>query len=77
MIAPSLEALAAKYDGQIYIYKVNIDNEPQLAEKFGISSIPSLLFIPMEGEPKRLNGAVPKFIIENKIKSTLIAPKKE
>lgn len=72
MIAPSLEKLAAEYDGKIIIYKVDVDKEPALAQKFGISSIPSLLFIPMNGEPQQVKGALPKIMIEAKIKSILL-----
>lgn len=72
MIAPSLEKLAAEYNGKIVIYKVDVDKEPALAQKFGISSIPSLLFIPMNGEPQQVNGALPKMMIEGKIKSILL-----
>lgn len=71
-IAPSLEELAAKYDDKIYIYKVDTDQEQALAQKFGITSIPSLLFIPMNGEPQMVNGALPKMVIESKIKSILL-----
>lgn len=72
IIAPSLEELAAKYNGKIYIYKVDTDKEQELAQKFGISSIPSLLFIPMNGEPQMVKGALPKMMIERKIKSILL-----
>lgn len=55
-IAPFLEELAAEYGDRIYIYKVDVDNEQELASAFGIRSIPSLLFIPMEGKPQMLGG---------------------
>lgn len=59
-IAPILEELAAEYGGEIYIYKVNTDNEKELAAAFGITSIPSLLFIPVDGDPRMFKGALPK-----------------
>lgn len=48
-IAPYLEEIAKEYDGQLYIYKVNVDNSPELADAFNVTGIPTLLFIPMEG----------------------------
>lgn len=48
MVAPILEELAQEYDGQIYIYKVDTEAEMELASDFGIRSIPTLLFCPME-----------------------------
>jgi thioredoxin len=59
-VAPILEELAKTYDGQIYIYKINTDKEQELAGAFGIRSIPSLLFVPMEGKPQMSVGALPK-----------------
>lgn len=60
MIAPILEELAGEYDGQLNVYKINTDKERELATAFGIQSIPTLLFIPMKGEPKVVRGAMPK-----------------
>ena len=58
MVAPVLEELAAEYDGQIYVYKVNTEQEQELAALFNIRSIPSFLFIPMnEGILRILNNA--------------------
>jgi thioredoxin-like negative regulator of GroEL len=52
--------LAGEYNGKIYIYKVDTDKEQELALLFGISSIPSILFIPMSGTPQMSVGALPK-----------------
>ena len=60
MIAPIMEELAAEYDGQIDIYKVDTQVERELASIFGITSIPALLFVPMEGNPSMQKGALPK-----------------
>lgn len=57
VIAPILDKLAKEYDGEIVIYKVDIDKEPELAQAFGITSIPALLFIPIDGKPKMINGS--------------------
>jgi thioredoxin 1 len=60
MVAPVLEDLAAEYAGKIMVYKVNTENEQELASVFGIQSIPTLLFIPKEGQPQAAMGALPK-----------------
>lgn len=60
MVAPILEALAEEYKGKVNIFKVDTEAEQELAIMFGIRSIPALLFIPMEGKPQMVNGALPK-----------------
>ena len=72
MIAPSLEQLAKEYAGQINIYKVDVDKETELAQTFGIQGIPALLYIPMEGKPQMLQGAMPKDQLKEKIESILL-----
>ena len=49
-IAPILEEIAKEYEGKLYVYKINIDNDPEIADAFKIVGIPTLLFIPVEGE---------------------------
>jgi len=60
MVAPLLEELAKEYDGKINIYKVDTEAEQELAGAFGIRSIPSMLFCPVEGQPQMSVGALPK-----------------
>jgi thioredoxin len=60
MVAPILEQLSGEYEGRLNIYKVNTENERDLAALFGISSIPSILFIPVDGKPQMVSGALPK-----------------
>lgn len=60
MVAPIMEELAQEYDGKIYVYKIDTEAETELAQLFGIRSIPSILFIPMEGQPMMTQGAHPK-----------------
>lgn len=60
MVAPVLEELSKEYDGKVQIYKVDTESEQELAQVFGIRSIPSILFIPMEGKPQMSMGALPK-----------------
>lgn len=59
-IAPILDELAKEYDGKIVIYKVDTDKERELSAAFGIRSIPTILFVPMEGKPQMAQGALPK-----------------
>ena len=60
MMAPLVESLAGKYAGKIDFYKVDIDQESELASVFGISSIPTFLFIPVKGKPSVQMGAMQK-----------------
>ena len=60
MVGPIIEELSTEYAGKVHFYKVNVDDEQELAGIFGIRSIPSMLFIPTEGKPKMSVGAVPK-----------------
>ena len=55
-----MEELNQEYDGNLNIYKIDTEAEQQLAGMFGIRSIPSILFIPKEGQPQMSVGALPK-----------------
>jgi thioredoxin len=59
-VSPILKELALLYKDDIVIYKVDVDVESELAETFGIQSIPTLLFIPKDGEPQVAQGALPR-----------------
>mgnify|MGYP000013081521 CR=1 FL=1 len=72
MIGPILEELSEEYAGKINIYKVNTDEEQELGAVFGIRSIPSLLFIPMDGQPKMAVGALPKQSFKEIIEKELL-----
>ncbi len=71
-IAPILDELAKEYKGQLYIYKVDVEKERQLASDFGIQSIPTLLFVPMTGDPKVEMGAIPKEEFKDRIDKFLL-----
>ena len=71
-IAPIMEELAAEYGDKIYIYKVDTEEEEELAAAFGIRSIPSLLFIPMNGKPQMAQGAMPKSAFKDAINEILL-----
>ena len=71
-IAPILEELAKEYDGQIVIYKVDIDKNRQLAQAFNVSSIPAILYIPLTDEPVMTVGSRDKSKFENEIETILL-----
>ncbi|MCE5257298.1 MAG: thioredoxin [Spirochaetaceae bacterium] len=71
MLAPTLEAIAKDYDDSLNVYKVNTDQEQELSAAFGIQSIPSLLFIPVQGMPQMAQGALPRSSLESAIKDVL------
>ena len=75
MIAPYLDEIAGKYNGKVYVYRVNVDNEQELAQKFGLQSIPAVLFCPMTGKPTMMTGARPKEDF-NAATEAIISPKK-
>jgi thioredoxin len=72
MTAPILEEVARDYNGQIDVYKVDVDKQRELAELFDIRAIPAILFIPKVGEPKMKKGAMNREEFEEAIKSTLL-----
>ena len=71
MIAPILEELQASYGTKLNIYKVNTEEERELAGMFGVQSIPSLLFIPMDGQTQMAQGALPKATFVSAIEDVL------
>lgn len=60
MVSPVLEELAKDFEGKLDVFKVNTEEEQELAAAFGIRSIPSFLFVPAEGQPQMAMGALPK-----------------
>ena len=71
MMAPRVEQMAEKYDGKVDVYKVDVDKEEELAAMFGIRSIPSLLFIPMKGEPQMSVGAMSSADLDSAVANLL------
>jgi thioredoxin len=59
-VAPVLEELQEEYGDAIQIYKVDTDKARAVSAAFGITSIPSFLFIPAKGQPQMAKGALPK-----------------
>ena len=77
MVAPLLEQLAKQYEGKLLIYKVDTETESELAAVFDIRSIPSFLFIPLEGRPMMQVGALSKNMFEKVIEEHLVVGEKE
>jgi thioredoxin len=71
-IAPIMEDLAKEYYGQIYIYKVDVDAEPEIAGAYGIQSIPTIFLCPMNGTPQMIQGAMPKESFQKAITEFLL-----
>jgi thioredoxin len=72
MVAPVIEELSEEYSGKVNFFKVDTEAEQELAAAFGIQSIPSLLFIPMDGKPQMAAGALPKEVMEEVIDRELL-----
>ena len=74
MVGPVLEELSEEYKGKINVYKVNTDEEQELGAVFGIRSIPSILFVPLTGQPEMVVGALPKESLKETIDKELLVP---
>ncbi len=72
-IAPIVENLAVKYDKKILVYKVDVDQQKELAAYLKISSIPMIMFIPLKGEPQIVVGAISQEEFEKRINEFLLA----
>ena len=71
MIAPLVEELAAEYEGKAIIGKVDVDNNPGIASKFGIRNIPTILFIKNGEIADKQVGAVPKNVLASKLEALM------
>jgi len=71
IVGPVIDELSNEYAGKVQFYKVNTEDEQELASVFGIQSIPSLLFIPKSGIPKMAVGALPKQALKQAIEKEL------
>jgi len=60
MVAPIIDELSKEYEGKVNFYKIDTEQEAELSSMFGIKSIPTILFVPLEGQPKASMGALPK-----------------
>lgn len=64
MIAPVLEELSEKYNGKATIVKVNVDNDPEVASRYGVMSIPNLVLFKDGNVVKQVAGFQPKPALE-------------
>ena len=71
IVAPILEEISQEYDGKVDVYKIDTEDQQELAAMFGIRSIPSILFIPKDEQPQMAQGALPKDTIEKAIGDVL------
>jgi len=71
MVAPVLEELSEDYKGKVNVFKVDTEAQQELAAAFGIRSIPSILFVPKDGQPQMAQGALPKHQFEQIINDVL------
>lgn len=74
-VGPIIDELSGELKGQVDFYKVNTDEEQELAGVFGIQSIPSLLFIPKDKQPIMAMGALPKAELQKIINEKLLEKK--
>ncbi len=72
MIAPTLKELAKKYKDSIYVYKVDVDKQKRLAGAMGIQSMPTVVFIPIKGQPQVIVGAADKDTFYRAVKEVLL-----
>ncbi len=71
MVGPTIEALSEQYAGQVNIGKVDVDENDELAAKFGIRNIPTVLFIKDGQVVDKVVGAAARPVYEEKIKALL------
>jgi thioredoxin 1 len=69
-LKPTIEALATEYAGKIEIKSIDIDQNKEMSDKYGIQAVPTLVFLDKDGkELSRIVGAVPKDTIVGRFKS--------
>ena len=71
-IVPIIKSLAKEYAGKVVVYKVNVDNEKEIASLFQATSIPLVVYIPLKGEPKFFRGAADKATYKKAIDEFLL-----
>jgi len=71
-LGPILEEVSDEYEGKVDFYKIDTEAEQELAAAFNIRSIPSILFVPKEGEPQMAQGLMPKSSLKEAIDTVLL-----
>jgi len=74
-VAPLLDELSIEYAGKVRVFKINSEKDPEVSKAYGISSIPTLMFIPQNGKPSVVTGAQSRQSLKNNIERIL--PKDE
>ena len=72
MIGPAIEELAGEYEGKAVVGKLNVDENPQIAARFGVRSIPTLLFLKNGNVVDKQVGVVPKAVLSQKLEAQLV-----
>ena len=70
-LAPIMSSIASKYKGEVIVYKVDTEAQRDLAAFFGIKSLPTIVFVPVNGTPQAAMGLMPEEDIEKYIESVL------
>lgn len=71
-LSPILDEIAAEYEDKIYVYKVDVDEEHELAQAFDIQSVPTLLFVPTTGMPQLHSGMLSKAELKAMLETILL-----
>ena len=71
-LSPILEKVAEKYEGKIYVYKIDVDKESELSQVFNIRSVPTLLFVPLAEMPQMHSGMLPLAELERVVDTFLL-----
>ncbi len=77
MLAPHLEAMQKEYNGAIQVYKINTDEQRELAGAFGIQSLPTIVFVPKDGQPQAVMGYREQADLEKMVTEVLKVVKPE
>ena len=72
ILSRTLTQIAAEFADEIYVYKINIDEQPELARAFGVRGVPFSLFVPMEGLPQGAQGALSRAAIRRNVNNILL-----
>jgi len=71
MVAPVVDEIAAQYEGQVKVVKLNTDENPNVASQYGIRSIPTLMIFKGGQRVDMVVGAVPKTTLANTLEKYL------
>lgn len=71
-VAPIMKELAKEYEGKIIVYKVDTDKETALSRAMGIQSLPTIVFIPVKGQPQVIMGAADKETFKKAVNDILL-----